>query len=282
MWKTFAWSLCCDYMAASADEQRRITIEVCIDSVESAESAIRGGADRLEVCGNLAVGGGTTPSLGLVNVLHKRYPSVPLMVMVRPRVGDFLYSSGEIETMREDIRLFKQAGVAGVVIGLLTSAGAVDVEATAELVQEARPLQVCFHRAFDTAKGPAWDTYDALRSIGVTRILTSGGSTAVTNSFDVIVKLLEVSASNESGPTILPGAGINAKTISSVLTDLLPHGLTEVHLSGGKWRKGIMAHRHDGLGMGAGGGHDWDVWRTEEAAVRAVREAVDAAVTRRP
>ncbi|VDC05783.1 unnamed protein product [Peniophora sp. CBMAI 1063] len=263
-----------------AEDQKRITIEVCIDSLDSADSAIRGGADRLEVCGNLAVGGGTTPSLGLVNALHKRYPSIPLMAMVRPRVGDFLYSSGELETMREDIRAFKQAGVAGVVIGLLTSSGSVDVQLTAELVEEARPLQVCFHRAFDTIKGPAWKAYETLCDIGVDRILTSGGGTSVTANFDVLVELLKASTkagSRKTGPTILPGAGINAKTIASVLARLLPHGLTELHLSGGRWKEGGMSHRHDGLGMGAGGGHDWDVWHTEEAVIRAVREAVDAA-----
>lgn len=91
-----------------------------------------------------------------------------------------------------------------------------------------------------------------------------------------LLKISNAHADNEGGPTILPGAGINANTISSVLTNLLPHGLTEVHMSGGQWREGVMIHRRDGLGMGAGGGHDWDIWRTDEAAVRAVRRAVDS------
>ncbi|KAJ8473078.1 hypothetical protein ONZ45_g16438 [Pleurotus djamor] len=135
-----------------------ITIEVCVDSVQSAINAINGGADRLELCANLGVGGGTTPSVGLFKVVSKLADGLPMMVrllvLVRPRAGDFLYSETEFEVMREDIRAFKRRGARGVVIGILTAEGRVDVDRTKVLVDEALPMEVCFHRAFDMTRDP--------------------------------------------------------------------------------------------------------------------------------
>ncbi|EIW64165.1 uncharacterized protein TRAVEDRAFT_41581 [Trametes versicolor FP-101664 SS1] len=109
----------------------RITIEVCIDSVESALAAIRGGADRLELCGNLGLGGGTTPSLGLFKAVREATPDgMPIMVMVRPRTGDFLYTDAEFGIMREDIKAFKEARADGVVLGILHKDGGIDTSRT--------------------------------------------------------------------------------------------------------------------------------------------------------
>lgn len=107
---------------ATAD---RLRLEVCVDSLESALQARDAGTDRLEVCSSLLYGGGMTPSYGLVKAIQQ-VCQTPLMVMIRPRVGDFVYSDDEIQVMEEDIRAFKMLGVQGFVFGILTSSGEVD------------------------------------------------------------------------------------------------------------------------------------------------------------
>uniref|UniRef100_A0A3P9K0K5 Copper homeostasis protein cutC homolog n=1 Tax=Oryzias latipes TaxID=8090 RepID=A0A3P9K0K5_ORYLA len=119
-------------------------MEVCVDSVESAINAERGGAGRLELCASL-LEGGLTPSLGLVQVV-KQYIKIPIFVMIRPRGGDFLYSDQEVEVMKKDIELMKGQGVDGFVLGALTEDGRVDAELCMELLAAARPLSVTFHR----------------------------------------------------------------------------------------------------------------------------------------
>jgi len=117
-------------------------LEVCVDSVESAIAAVDGGADRLEVCANLGLGGGTTPSLGLIRSIHTAVPNTPLMVMIRPRVGDFLYTDLELRVMLEDVIQLKATGrVSGVVFGILDSGGRVDVARSKLLAMEAHPLE---------------------------------------------------------------------------------------------------------------------------------------------
>ncbi|KAI0059409.1 hypothetical protein BV25DRAFT_1889658 [Artomyces pyxidatus] len=256
----------------------QITVEVCVDSLQSAANAVNGGADRLEVCGNLGLGGGTTPSMGLVQAIQRKFPETPLMVMVRPRTGDFCYSSSEFDVMLEDVGLFNNIGVAGVVFGVLQSDGKVDIQRTKSLVDLAWPMKVCIHRAFDMTPD-AMEAYDAISQIsGVTRILTSGQGASAPSSLPILRSLLE--RAQHSGPSILPGSGISPKTISTVLDALLPMGLTEVHLSGGHWREGEMAHRPIGMGMGVGGDGEWGIWQTEESIVREVRHTVDKAVSR--
>jgi len=125
----------------SAHTGAALILEVCVDSVQSAISATRGGADRLEVCGNLGIGGGTTPSLGLVRAIQKALPHLPIMAMIRPRAGDFFYTQEELDVMLEDIRLFKSVGIAGVALGALNPDGTVDVLRTRMLVEAALPMQ---------------------------------------------------------------------------------------------------------------------------------------------
>ncbi|KAJ7651626.1 copper homeostasis CutC domain-containing protein [Mycena polygramma] len=249
-----------------------LCIEVCVDSVRSALNAVGGGANRLEVCGNLGAGGGTTPSLGLVKAIQSSV-DVPLMVMIRPRTGDFLYSDDEIEVMLEDIRVFKQNNVSGVVLGALNAEGRVDVEATQRLVDEASPLQVCFHRAFDMTRNPTEALEDVMSIKGVSRILTSGHGPTVSESLDTLNSLCE-RAHQKNELTILPGSGINADTVGPVLNALLPRGVMELHLSGGSWVEGGMLLRTPGLGMGIGD-KEWSVWVTDEAKVRSVRQCAD-------
>ncbi|KAI0695605.1 copper homeostasis CutC domain-containing protein [Cytidiella melzeri] len=260
-------------------------IEVCVDSVESAVAAVRGGANRLELCGNIGVGGGTTPSIGLFRQVKKSSPNVRIMVMIRPRTGDFLYTLWEVDSMVEDIRAYKAAGADGVVFGVLDAYGKVDVRTTSRLVREALPMEVCFHRAFDMTVDAA-DSFSKISQItGITRILTSGlGQKAVLpTSLEILKDLLESASAAENGQklTILPGSGINAGTVQEVLSALLPHGLTEIHLSAGAWVPSAMRFRRERMGMGVGGAGEWGIWRTSESAVRSVREIVDEALEKR-
>ncbi|KAF8640472.1 hypothetical protein AX17_000135 [Amanita inopinata Kibby_2008] len=199
--------------------------------------------------------------------------------MVRPRTGDFVYSEDEILVMLEDIRVFKELGVRGVVVGALTAEGRVDVECMKRLVDEALPLEVCFHRAFDMTRNPEEALHDLASIGGVSRILTSGhGKTAAVSldTFKTLYQARKELVENEPwGLCILPGSGINAENVKLLLESLVPLGLREIHLSGGMWTEGSMTYKREGMGMGIGEG-EWNVWKTQEEKVCEVRLAVDS------
>lgn len=150
---------------------RSVRVEVCVDSVEGAIAAEEGGADRVELCAAL-LEGGTTPSAATI-AIARRHLHIDLNVIIRPRGGDFLHSDLELEIMREDIETAKRLEANGVVLGLLTEHGSVDVERTRLLIEAARPLSVTFHRAFDMARDP-FAALEELVKLGIDRVLTSG------------------------------------------------------------------------------------------------------------
>ncbi|KAK7465435.1 hypothetical protein VKT23_005413 [Stygiomarasmius scandens] len=188
--------------------------------------------------------------------------------MVRPRTGDFLYTDEEINVMIEDIQVFKNHGVQGIVLGVLTSDGRVDKERTKRLVDACLPLEICFHRAFDMTRDAEEALHDILSIGGITRILTSGQGTSAPASTNVLQSLLRIAGGNI---TIMPGSGINGKTIDS----LVPLRLSEIHLSGGDWIEGGMIFRREGMGMGVGGKGEWGVFVTNKEKVKEVKEKVD-------
>jgi copper homeostasis protein len=147
--------------------QHIMKIEICVDSAAGARAAERGGADRVELCDNL-LEGGTTPSAGCIKVA-RRGLKIGLQVIIRPRGGDFLYDAEEFEVMREDVRLAKELGADGVVLGCLTVAGDIDAVRTAELVSLARPMNVTFHRAFDMCRDPRQGLEDLI-ALGIDRV----------------------------------------------------------------------------------------------------------------
>ncbi|RPD57076.1 hypothetical protein L227DRAFT_578265 [Lentinus tigrinus ALCF2SS1-6] len=205
------------------------------------------------------------------------------MVMVRPRAGDFLYTDAELRVMRADIRAFKDAGADGVVLGVLQKDGKVDVEGTKLLVAEAAPMQVCFHRAFDMCSQDVLTAHLEISGIPqITRILTSGQAPTAPSpaALPMLRTLIRTASRMRSSANILVGSGVNARTIGPLLSELLPCGLREVHLSGGGWMPSEMEFRREGFGMGVGGDGEWGIWRTDEEKIREVRGLVDGAWTK--
>ena len=161
-------------------------IEICVDSVEGAIAAERGGADRVELCDNL-LEGGTTPSAGCIKLARARI-RIGLQVIIRPRGGDFLYTPTEFEVITEDVCTAKSLGADGIVIGCLTAAGDIDLERTRALIALARPLNVTFHRAFDMCRDPK-RALEELIELGVDRVLTSGQESTCLEGQELMAQL---------------------------------------------------------------------------------------------
>lgn len=187
-------------------------MEVCVDSLESALNAVQGGATRLELCSSLNEGG-LTPSIGLVKIVKKQV-DVPVFAMVRPRSGDFVYSTSEVEVMKADIEILKKFDVDGLVFGVLRRDGAVNVELLEELIGLALPLPVTFHRAFDFVPDPL-EALNTIIKANCKRILTSGGHSTALEGAHVISQLIE---NANDRIIIMPGGGISPTNIEQLLT----------------------------------------------------------------
>lgn len=164
--------------------------EACVESFEKALEAQNNGADRIELCENLSVGG-TTPSYGTVKICLEKL-NIPIFPMIRARGGNFVYSKDEIEIMKEDIKVFKDLGVKGLVLGCLTSDNKIDLELTKTLVNLAYPMEITFHKAIDEISNPL-DYIDDLVDIGIKRILTSGGKATALEGKDLINEMIKKS-----------------------------------------------------------------------------------------
>lgn len=219
---------------------KNIEVEVCTFSLESCVNAQTAGANRVELCAAM-YDGGTTPSAGLIR-LTRELLSIELYVMIRPRGGDFLYSQQEFDLMKEEIRLVKESGADGVVLGILKADGTVDAERTRELVELAAPLKVTFHRAIDMTR----NLEDALEDViqaGCYRILTSGGRNTVNEGLEQIETLVKRAAGRIQ---IMAGSGVSAANTPS----LLAAGVDAVHLSGKSGRDSQMKFRNPDVFMG--------------------------------
>lgn len=205
---------------------RARSLEIAVQDLEGVRTALVVGADRIELCGALGVGG-LTPSIGVIEqaVEAARDAGAPdfVHVLVRPRPGGFVYSADEVATTVRDIRAVRAAGGAGVVIGALSASGDVDRAITAELVAAAEGMQVTFHRAIDAVDSPL-ETADALIELGLSRVLTSGGAA---RSIDGIDTLRALKAHVGDRLQIMAGGGVRVGDIGT----LFAAGIDAVHLS---------------------------------------------------
>lgn len=163
--------------------------EVCVESCQEAVLVAAAGATRIELCGDLSCGGTTPPYETIKRTIEKL--QIPVMVMIRPRGGDFCYTNDEFEIMRKDIRICRELGAAGVVLGLLNGDNTIDIERTSELVNLARPLMVTFHKAIDSAKDIPLSV-EQLKTIGVDWILSSGGEKTAIEGCEMLLKMIEI------------------------------------------------------------------------------------------
>jgi copper homeostasis protein len=182
-------------------------IEIATTDFSTTQSAVEGGADRIELCANLTEGG-TTPSYGTIRQCREAF-ALPLYPIIRPRGGDFLYHKGEYETMVHDVKLCKQLGCDGIVIGLLNMDGTIDIARTSELIKLAYPMEVTFHRAFDRCPDP-FVALEELIEMGCTRILTSGQQPTVNEGVEMIAQL---NKSADERIIIMPGSGVRKENI---------------------------------------------------------------------
>ena len=241
-------------------------LEICVDSPEGAVLAAAGGADRIELCAELSVGG-VTPSAGAVAVARAGV-ELPLMVLLRPRSGDFCHGPAELAAMAADIDVIKATGADGVVLGVLTPDGTIDLEAVARLVARARPMQVTFHRAFDHTRDP-FEALAALRELGVERVLSSGQAARAADATDLLRRLVA-----DAGPdlSVMPGGGVRPANVAALVAAT---GCREVHASAGALVDGPAIHRNAACSVGTAvlpADHQRRV--TDLAAVKALREAL--------
>ena len=204
---------------------QKIILEVAVFSLEAALTAIDAGADRIEFCENPSEGG-TTPSYGSLKTLIGLV-KMPVFPIIRPRGGDFLYTQFEFDCIKADLLMVKELGYPGAVIGLLKENGDIDVARTKELVQQASPMQITFHRAFDRCNDPLKGLEDIIAT-GCKRILTSGQVPNVGDALSLVKKLVEKAAGRI---IILPGSGVRATNCKNIIDAT---GALEIHSSARK------------------------------------------------
>ncbi len=198
-----------------------VLLEVCVDTADGLAAAIAGGADRIELCSALAVGG-LTPSVGLM--AHAAAKPVPSYAMIRPRAGDFAYSEAELQIMIGDIETARRAGLAGVVLGASLPDGRLDHAALARLASAAAGMGLTLHRSFDLVPAIE-DAIDLAVDLGFERILTSGGAKSAPEGIDVLERAV---AHARGRISIMPGSGVTRDTVDPLIARL---AVSEVHSS---------------------------------------------------
>lgn len=242
------------------------TLEVCVDSVESALAAWKGGASRLELCQNLVIGG-TTPSPALYEGIRK-HSDIRIHALIRPRFGDFCYTQEEFQVILREVRMYRGLEAEGVVVGVLQPDGSLDLERMKRLVEAAGDLSVTLHRAFDVCRNPE-KTLEEARRLGIAAILTSGQRNTCLEGADLLARLVKEAG---DGLEILIGSGVNAQAIQT----LQPRtGARAFHMSGKKTLDSAMTYRKRGVSMGLPSLGEYELWRADEEEIRRAREVLE-------
>lgn len=251
----------------------RKILEVCVDSTASALAARAGGADRLELCADLAIGG-TTPSLALVRQV-KAETGLPVRALLRPRMGDFCYDEWELAQMEALAADLVRAGADGIVTGVLTPDGDLDLPAmericdAARRAADGRPVGLALHRAFDVCRDAAACLEAACR-LGLDTILTSGQAADAVAGRALLAQIQQQAAGRIE---ILAGSGVNAENIPLLARET---GILSYHLSGKRTIPSRMQFRREGVPMGLPGFEEFALWQTDPDAVRRARQALDS------
>jgi copper homeostasis protein len=246
-----------------------MNLEICIDSVESAIAAERGGAQRVELCADL-LEGGITPGAGMIASVRSHI-SIQLFVMIRPRGGDFCYTDLEFEVMKQEIRHARKLGADGIVLGLLAHEACIDLPRTRQLVELAGPLPVTFHRAIDMTPDLDAAVEDVIAT-GATRILTSGGAPDATSGMNQIARMVGIA---KGRIIIMPGGGVSPETVEAIAKCT---GATEFHSSARIATPSPVRFRKEGIAMGDVDGREFERFATSEESVRSLVRALKSVV----
>ena len=246
---------------------KKYILESCVDSVESALAAAKGGADRLELCANLIIGG-TTPSPALFEEIRKVSP-IRIHALIRPRFGDFCYTDYEFAMIRREVAMYREMGAEGVVIGIPNPDGSLNMEQMEILMEEAGGMSVTLHRAFDVCRDP-FEALEQAKKLGIYTILTSGQKNSASAGRDLLKELTERAG---DAIDIMAGGGVNAQ----VIRELAPYtGAHVFHMSGKITLDSQMEYRREGVNMGLPSLSEFEIWRTKAENIRAAREVLDS------
>ncbi|MBW6481186.1 MAG: copper homeostasis protein CutC [Bacteroidales bacterium] len=204
-------------------EKGKILLEVAVFTPGSALIAAKAGADRIELCSGFSEGG-LSPSTGTIQHVREKL-NIPVHIMLRPRIGDFIYDAAEKEIILKDVAFCKKLGIDGIVTGALNPAGKIDTDFMQKVVEAAGEMPVTFHRAFDLTSDLS-ESLETLIDCGVSRVLTSGGKASVPDGLEAIISLVSQAADRV---IILPGGGITTGNVKNIIHR---SGVKEVHFSG--------------------------------------------------
>ena len=245
----------------------KIILECCVDSVESAVAAMNGGADRIELCSALPMGG-LSPQTSLFNEVKKTVgDSLKIHVLLRPRGGDFLYSSHDFEILKDEVKTFKKLGADGVVIGILKADGTVDEDRCSILCELAGDMSKTFHRAFDMTLD-YHRAYNTICRLGFNTVLSSGQAASALEGAEVLRELNEL----EGNLSIMPGAGINSSNLEELYRKT---GAKAYHMSAKMLKQSEMKFRQQKVSMGADSKDEFSLFYTDEREVAKARKILD-------
>jgi copper homeostasis protein len=245
---------------------KQYILEGCVDSVESAILACRGGANRLELCSNLIIGG-TTPSEWLFQEV-KKYCNIKLHVLIRPRYGDFCYSEYEFNIMKEEVKRYRELGAEGIVLGILKADGTLDKDRMAQIIALANNMSITLSRAFDVCANP-FDTMLQAKELGIHTILTSGQENSCLKGKELIAELHQRAVGEID---ILVSGGVCSEVIKEIYQ--LTH-VTSYHMSGKVIKESNMVYRKENVNMGLPSLSEYEIWQTDEQKIIDAKEVLD-------